>query len=157
MSSDDFVHDIAIDISRALNLTNPNDLIAKKVIQFAETNKDFDKFSKGKLLGIEPIWSSCSMTTLQSVAHLTDSAKSSWQRHTPKSTMKSKRKSIHQAAKAAAQSPFSLTSIQLETKCSCWETTCPVASLQKRTSHPKQTKKDPFSKYQLCPINHCLD
>lgn len=54
MSSDDFVHDIAIDISRALNLTNPNDLIAKKVIQFAETNKDFDKFSKGKLLGIEP-------------------------------------------------------------------------------------------------------
>lgn len=51
MSSDDFVHDIAIDISRALNLTNPNDLIAKKVIQFAETNKDFDKFSKGKWVG----------------------------------------------------------------------------------------------------------
>ncbi|CEP11000.1 hypothetical protein [Parasitella parasitica] len=46
MSSDDFVHDIAIDISRALNLTNPNDLIAKKVIQFAEVNKDFEKFSK---------------------------------------------------------------------------------------------------------------
>jgi pre-mRNA-splicing factor ATP-dependent RNA helicase DHX38/PRP16 len=47
MSSDDFVHDIAVDISRALNLTNPNDLIAKKVIQFAEANKDLEKFSKG--------------------------------------------------------------------------------------------------------------
>lgn len=38
-----FIHDIAVEISRALNLTNPNDLIAKKVIQFAE-NKDFEKF-----------------------------------------------------------------------------------------------------------------
>lgn len=47
MSEDTFVHDIAVDISRVLNLTNPNDLIAKKVIQFAETNKDFEKFSKG--------------------------------------------------------------------------------------------------------------
>lgn len=47
MSDENFVHDIAVDISRALNLTNPNDLIAKKVIQFAETNKDFEKFSKG--------------------------------------------------------------------------------------------------------------
>jgi pre-mRNA-splicing factor ATP-dependent RNA helicase DHX38/PRP16 len=49
MSDENFVHDIAVDISRALNLTNPNDLIAKKVIHFAETNKDFDKFSKGKI------------------------------------------------------------------------------------------------------------
>lgn len=52
MSEDDFIHDIAIDISRALNLTNPNDLIAKKVIQFAETNRDFDQFSKGTLFVI---------------------------------------------------------------------------------------------------------
>jgi pre-mRNA-splicing factor ATP-dependent RNA helicase DHX38/PRP16 len=43
-----FIHDIAVDISRALNLTNPNDLIAKKVVQFAENNKDFEKFSQGK-------------------------------------------------------------------------------------------------------------
>lgn len=50
MSDENFVHDIAVDISRALNLTNPNDLIAKKVIQFAETNKDFEKFSKGNEL-----------------------------------------------------------------------------------------------------------
>lgn len=50
MSDENFIHDIAVDISRALNLTNPNDLIAKKVIQFAETNKDFEKFSKGKLV-----------------------------------------------------------------------------------------------------------
>ena len=49
MSEDEFIHDIAIDISRALNLTNPNDLIARKVVQFAETNKDFDRFSQGKL------------------------------------------------------------------------------------------------------------
>ncbi|KAG1497491.1 hypothetical protein G6F46_004448 [Rhizopus delemar] len=41
-----FIHDIAVDISRALNLTNPNDLIAKKVVQFAENNKDFEKFSQ---------------------------------------------------------------------------------------------------------------
>ncbi|KAI8326954.1 P-loop containing nucleoside triphosphate hydrolase protein [Choanephora cucurbitarum] len=46
MSEDEFIHDIAIDISRALNLTNPNDLIARKVVQFAETNKDFDRFSQ---------------------------------------------------------------------------------------------------------------
>jgi hypothetical protein len=51
--NDNFVHDIAIDISRALNLTNPNDLIAKKVIQFAETNKDFEKFSRGKIIIIK--------------------------------------------------------------------------------------------------------
>lgn len=48
MADENFVHDIAIDISRALNLTNPNDLIARKVIQFADTHKDFEKFSKGK-------------------------------------------------------------------------------------------------------------
>lgn len=48
MADDDFVHDIAIDISRALNLTNPNDLIARKVIQFADTHEDVEKFSKGK-------------------------------------------------------------------------------------------------------------
>lgn len=49
MADENFVHDIAVDISRALNLTNPNDLIAKKVIQFAETHKDFEKFSQGKV------------------------------------------------------------------------------------------------------------
>jgi pre-mRNA-splicing factor ATP-dependent RNA helicase DHX38/PRP16 len=56
MSEDTFVHDIAVDISRALNLTNPNDLIAKKVIQFAETNKDFEKFSKGIAKKIYSAW-----------------------------------------------------------------------------------------------------
>lgn len=43
---DDFTHDIAIEISRALNITNPNDLLAKRVIQQAKNNK-FDKFADG--------------------------------------------------------------------------------------------------------------
>ncbi|CEJ04865.1 Putative Pre-mRNA-splicing factor ATP-dependent RNA helicase prp16 [Rhizopus microsporus] len=41
-----FIHDIAVEVSRALNLTNPNELIAKKVIQFAENNGDFERFSQ---------------------------------------------------------------------------------------------------------------
>ncbi|CDH56598.1 pre-mrna splicing factor [Lichtheimia corymbifera JMRC:FSU:9682] len=41
---DEFTHDIAIEISRALNITNPNDLLAKRVIQQAKNNK-FDKFA----------------------------------------------------------------------------------------------------------------
>ncbi|KAI9321550.1 P-loop containing nucleoside triphosphate hydrolase protein [Dichotomocladium elegans] len=42
---DDFTHDIAIEISRALNTTNPNDLLAKRVIQFAKDDKNFEQFA----------------------------------------------------------------------------------------------------------------
>ncbi|KAI8381606.1 uncharacterized protein BYT42DRAFT_311362 [Radiomyces spectabilis] len=41
----DFVHEIAIDFSRALNLTNPNDLLAKRVVQIAKNDRNFEKFA----------------------------------------------------------------------------------------------------------------
>lgn len=44
---DEFTHELAINISRALNLSNPNDLLAKQVIQLAKSHKHFDKFAAG--------------------------------------------------------------------------------------------------------------
>lgn len=35
---DDFTHHIAIQLSRALNLVNPNDLLARRVQDIAKTN-----------------------------------------------------------------------------------------------------------------------
>ena len=35
---DDFTHHIAIQLSRALNLVNPNDLLAQRVQDIAKTN-----------------------------------------------------------------------------------------------------------------------
>lgn len=46
---DPFVHNIAIKLSRALNLINPNDLLAKRVIDIAKTNSG-PAFIKGELL-----------------------------------------------------------------------------------------------------------
>ena len=46
MSADEFVHHIAIKLSRALNL-NPNDLLARNVIDIAKSN-NFDNFKKGR-------------------------------------------------------------------------------------------------------------
>lgn len=37
-TNDEFVHHIAIQLSRALNIVNPNDLLAKRVIDIAKTN-----------------------------------------------------------------------------------------------------------------------
>ncbi|CAG8697359.1 5223_t:CDS:2, partial [Acaulospora morrowiae] len=42
----DFVHQIAIELSRALNLLNPNDLLAKTVIQVAKDHKNVGTFIK---------------------------------------------------------------------------------------------------------------
>ncbi|KAG0168178.1 DEAH-box RNA helicase prp16 [Apophysomyces sp. BC1015] len=44
-SVDDFTHDIAIDFSRALNLPNPNDLLAKRVVQIAKNDRNFERFA----------------------------------------------------------------------------------------------------------------
>jgi pre-mRNA-splicing factor ATP-dependent RNA helicase DHX38/PRP16 len=35
---DEFLHNIAIKLSRALNIINPNDLLAERVIDIAKTN-----------------------------------------------------------------------------------------------------------------------
>lgn len=43
---DPFVHSIAIKLSRALNIINPNDLLAKRVIDIAKTNSE-PAFIKG--------------------------------------------------------------------------------------------------------------
>lgn len=43
----DFTHEIAIDFSRALNLPNPNDQLAKRVIQIATNDRNFGKFASG--------------------------------------------------------------------------------------------------------------
>ncbi|KAL1928269.1 hypothetical protein VTP01DRAFT_3185 [Rhizomucor pusillus] len=43
-SVDKFTHDLAIELSQALNLTNPNDRLAVRVIQLAQNDKNFDKF-----------------------------------------------------------------------------------------------------------------
>lgn len=45
---DSFTHDIAIQLSRTLNLTNPNDLLAKRVIQIAKNDQNADAFAKGE-------------------------------------------------------------------------------------------------------------
>ncbi|KAG8913730.1 DEAH-box RNA helicase prp16 [Tulasnella sp. 408] len=58
---DPFVHQIAIKLSRALNIINPNDLLAKRVIEIAKSNsephfvkaaKSFGKFRDDFLSGI---------------------------------------------------------------------------------------------------------
>ncbi|CAG8493973.1 14631_t:CDS:10, partial [Acaulospora colombiana] len=46
----DFVHQLAIDLSRALNLLNPNDLLAKTVIKIAKDHKNVDTFIKDEFL-----------------------------------------------------------------------------------------------------------
>lgn len=43
-------HQVAIDISRALNLVNANDLLARQVIQIARNHKQVGGFVKGKEL-----------------------------------------------------------------------------------------------------------
>lgn len=45
--NDEFLHQIAIKLSRALNLINPNDLLAERVIDIAKTNS-VDGFAKGE-------------------------------------------------------------------------------------------------------------
>ena len=48
-SVDGFTHELAIELSRALNLTNPNDLLAKRVVQLAKNDKNFDRFATGNI------------------------------------------------------------------------------------------------------------
>lgn len=43
---DAFVHELAIKLSRALNIINPNDLLARRVIDIAKTNS-VDSFVQG--------------------------------------------------------------------------------------------------------------
>jgi pre-mRNA-splicing factor ATP-dependent RNA helicase DHX38/PRP16 len=43
---DDFTHQLAIKLSRALNIINPNDLLAQRVTDIAKTNS-VDDFIKG--------------------------------------------------------------------------------------------------------------
>ena len=43
---DDFTHKLAIKLSRALNLVNPNDLLARRVQDIAKTNS-VDGFIEG--------------------------------------------------------------------------------------------------------------
>ena len=47
-SHDVFVHEIAIKLSRALNLINPNDLLARRVIDIARNNDELNRFTQGK-------------------------------------------------------------------------------------------------------------
>lgn len=42
-----FKHQVAIQLSRALNLVNPNDLLAERVIDIAKTNSA-EGFAKGE-------------------------------------------------------------------------------------------------------------
>jgi hypothetical protein len=46
-ASDGFKHQVAIKLSRALNIINPNDLLAERVIDIAKTNSA-DGFAKGQ-------------------------------------------------------------------------------------------------------------
>ncbi|KAI7868443.1 hypothetical protein BDF14DRAFT_551467 [Spinellus fusiger] len=41
---DAFTHTVAIELSRALNLPNPNDLLARRVIQIARNDRHFENF-----------------------------------------------------------------------------------------------------------------
>lgn len=50
---DEFVHQIAISLSRALNLINPNDLLAQRVQDIAKTNT-VDGFIAGASIAREP-------------------------------------------------------------------------------------------------------
>jgi hypothetical protein len=50
---DEFVHNIAIKLSRALNTLNPNDLLARRVLDIAKGNaQDESKFISGKSIFI---------------------------------------------------------------------------------------------------------
>lgn len=48
-TDDGFKHQVAIQLSRALNLVNPNDLLAERVIDIAKTNSA-EGFAKGEFL-----------------------------------------------------------------------------------------------------------
>jgi pre-mRNA-splicing factor ATP-dependent RNA helicase DHX38/PRP16 len=48
MASEDFTHHIAIKLSRALNLINPNDTLAKRVVDIASTSTP-DAFLTGSI------------------------------------------------------------------------------------------------------------
>jgi hypothetical protein len=43
---DPFIHELAIKLSRALNIINPNELLARRVIDIAKTNTP-EGFAKG--------------------------------------------------------------------------------------------------------------
>jgi hypothetical protein len=45
-ANDEFIHQLAIKLSRALNIVNPNDLLAQRVVDIAKTNS-LDDFTKG--------------------------------------------------------------------------------------------------------------
>jgi pre-mRNA-splicing factor ATP-dependent RNA helicase DHX38/PRP16 len=44
--TDNFIHQLAIKLSRALNIINPNDLLAQRVTDIAKTNT-LEGFTKG--------------------------------------------------------------------------------------------------------------
>lgn len=52
--SDDFVHQLAIKLSRVLNIVIPNDLLAQRVIDIAK-NEPLDDFIKGILVGFRDL------------------------------------------------------------------------------------------------------
>ena len=45
-SADDYIHQLAIKLSRILNIVNPNDLLARTVIDLAKANSP-EGFAKG--------------------------------------------------------------------------------------------------------------
>lgn len=45
-ANDEFIHQLAIKLSRVLNIVNPNDLLAQRVVDIAKTNP-LDDFTKG--------------------------------------------------------------------------------------------------------------
>jgi pre-mRNA-splicing factor ATP-dependent RNA helicase DHX38/PRP16 len=49
--TDEFTHKVAIKLSRVLNIINPNDLLARTVIDVAKSNS-FDDFAKGTFKGV---------------------------------------------------------------------------------------------------------
>lgn len=55
-TEDTFTHNLAIKLSRALNLVNPNDLLARRVQDIAKTNS-----VEGFLTGVYSITSSCKL------------------------------------------------------------------------------------------------
>jgi hypothetical protein len=53
-NNEDYTHQLAIKLSRALNIVNPNDLLARRVTDIAKTNS-VDGFIKGTNELIEPV------------------------------------------------------------------------------------------------------
>ncbi len=51
---DEFNHQIAIKLSRALNTLNPNDLLAQRVTDIAKTNT-LEGFTKGALMTLRAL------------------------------------------------------------------------------------------------------